>query len=330
MSRALRVSLLIVGVGGVGVFLLLLWQFKPVASQPVYGATFSPAYARFLGLDPYQVLPAMLAELPLQQIRVPIHWDEIQPAPKQARLDELDWIMAEAAKHDVGVILAIGNKVPRWPECYTPDWAEQLPEAEYEQALLEYIDLLVTRYRSHRALLRWQVENEALFPFGVCPQINYALVKQEIDTVRNLDPEHPIQLTVSGEQQLWATQAKDADVIGASMYRKVALPNGWMFTFPIPARLYALQALSISWFVDATVISELQAEPWLTQDYRDYSLEEAAALFTPVQLQTYLRYAQRTGLTEISLWGVEWWYYLKQNGQPDLWNAGVELLKTKN
>jgi hypothetical protein len=327
MSGGLRASLLIISVLGAALALVLYLQFQRVASHPLYGATFSPSYARYLGLDADQTLTAILDELGLRQIRVPLHWKDIQPAPDSLNFAELDYIMAEAGKRNVQVVLALGNKVPRWPECYTPDWAKGLTPEAYDQALLDYVDIIVTRYRTHPALERWQVENEVLFPFGDCPAVDYPLVRREIAHVRALDSEHPIQLTVSGEQQLWATVAQDADIIGTSMYRKVALPNGWTFTFPIPSRWYTLQATSIALFVDKVVISELQAEPWLVRDYSEYSAAEAATLFTPAQLASYLRYANSTGLNEISLWGVEWWYYLKQNGQPELWNAGRELLK---
>ncbi len=326
MRLSLRTWLLVAGLSCVGLALAVLTQFVYPASGHLYGATFSPAYARFLGLDSAEVFIAMLDELQPSQVRIPVHWDEVQSEFGQNDFAELDWLMQEAANRRVGVILAIGNKVPRWPECYTPGWASKLSAVDYEQALLDYVELVVTRYRDHSALKRWQVENEVLFPFGKCPQTNYQLVEREIARVRLLDPQHPIQLTVSGEQQLWIGQAADADIIGTSLYRRVALPNGFRFTFPIPPQMYALQALSLAWLVDEVVISELQAEPWLIQDYRQYSAAEAAQLFTPQQLLSYVRYAHNTSLKEISFWGVEWWYYLKQHGYPELWETGRSIL----
>lgn len=313
--------LLLTGLG------LVLWFEGHKNSDPVvYGATFSPTYARFLGLDEHETLVAIMTELPIKEIRIPVQWDEVQPNIDTAYFDELDVIMNTAATHNVGIVLAIGNKVPRWPECYTPDWAKDLSRPAYEAALLDYVDLIVMRYREHPALVRWQVENETLFVFGDCPAQDFKLVKQEIEVVRALDAVHPIQLTVSGEQQLWVSVAGQADVIGTSMYRRVALPNGWPITFPIPPGWYALQALSVRPFVDQVVISELQAEPWLSKDYREYSFDQAADLFPPARLETYLRYARRSGIKNISLWGVEWWYYLKQNGHPELWNTGRDFL----
>lgn len=327
MNGTLRALLLVIGIGCAGLALVLFIQFRRVVAYPMYGATFSPTYARFLGLDPQQVYVSIFDDLGLRQVRIPVHWDEVQPQADEWRFEELDWYMDEAAKRNAQVVLAIGNKVPRWPECYTPDWATDLPTDRYGDALLEYTDIMVTRYRTHPALERWQIENEPLFPFGECPKVDYQLVKHEIALVKALDPHHPVQITVSGEQQLWATVALEADVIGTSMYRKVALPNGWPVTFPIPPRLYTLQTLSVAMFVDKVVVSELQAEPWLTADYRDHTIDEAAELFTSQQLASYLGYARSTGLREISLWGVEWWYYLKQNGRPELWEAGREYLQ---
>lgn len=326
MNGTLRAFLLIAVLGCGGLVAFVFLQFHKVVAAPLYGATFSPAYAAHLGLDPHAAYTAILDDLPIRQIRLPLQWDDIQPTASELELDETDWYMNEAAKRNVRVILAIGNKVPRWPECYTPDWAEALPQTEYETALLSYIDQVVIRYRTHSGLERWQIENESLFPFGNCQKTSSSLLRREVAHVRALDASHPIQLTVSGEQQVWASVAMQADVIGTSMYRRVALPNDWLITFPIPARWYSLQALSVSFFVNKVVISELQAEPWLTQDYRNYTVDQAAALFTPDQLVTYLTYAHRSGIKEISLWGVEWWYYLKQNGHPELWQTAQKYL----
>ncbi|HRH32048.1 MAG TPA: beta-galactosidase [bacterium] len=327
MNGTLRAFFLIAVLGCAGLFVLLYLQFNKASTAPMYGATFSPAYAGYLGLDPHEVFVAALTDLPIRQIRLPLQWNDIQPTEDTLYFEDIDWYLDTAAAHNVHVTLAVGNKVPRWPECYTPDWAKPFDQQAYEQALLKYLDTTVTRYRTHPALERWQIENEPLFPFGNCPKSNFTLVKKEIAHVRALDDAHPVQLTVSGEQQIWASIAKYTDVLGASMYRKVALPNGWRFTFPIPARVYSLQTLSVSFLGTKVVISELQAEPWLTRPYGDYTPAEAAALFTPDELLKNLRYAHRTGIQEISLWGVEWWYYLKQNGEPALWQSAQELLR---
>lgn len=322
-----RVIATLAGLLGLGLMFLLLWYFQTNRPAIVYGATFSPSYAKYLGLDARKVLDQALTELPIEFIRLPVEWNRIQPHPNEYQFADLDSVMNQVAGHHKQVILTIGNKVPRWPECYTPTWASTLTGQDYDQALLTYVEAVVRRYHDHPALLRWQVENETLFRFGECPDLNYALLEREVSLVRELDPKHAIQLTVSGEQQIWASLSGLADIVGASMYRQVSFANGFRFTFPIPAQLYRLQTLMVSAFVDQVVISELQAEPWLSKDYRSYSPAEAAHLFTPQQLGRYLRYARSTGLREISLWGIEWWYYLREHDHPELWDSAKILLR---
>lgn len=302
------------------------WQW--ILGTPQYGSTFSPDYARHLRLDAGAVYRAMLDDLEIRLIRLPVHWDRIEPEQGTFVFDDLDWYMNEAAQRRAKVVLAIGNKVPRWPECHTPSWARQLDKAAYNEALLHTVKVIVERYRQHPALGRWQVENEALFAFGEnCPAADVQLWRQEIAAVKALDPEHKVQITVSGEQEWWLPQSTmGADIIGTSMYRRVAHPGVGYFTFPIPSRWYSLQALTVAWMVDRVVISELQAEPWLLKDYRLYTVEELAELFDAKDLEQHVRYAQRTGLREISLWGVEWWYYLRQQQRPELWDTAKRII----
>lgn len=296
--------------------------------RPVFGETFSNDYAAHLGLDPEEVYLATLRELGVKVVRLPVNWDDIEPTAGAREFAGLDWYMNQAMEHEVGVILAIGNKVPRWPECQTPPWAYDLLPDEYHEALLGHVQAVVERYKNHPALLRWQVENEVLFPFGNCPTANYPQFKEEVRLVRELDPEHKIQVTVSGEQQIWASQAWEADVIGTSLYRFAWNPTIGFSVFPHPPLIYALQARSISLFTKTSVISELQAEPWFPRDAIKYDPAEARAFFTPEMLRLHTAYAVRTGLREISFWGVEWWYYLKVHGYPELWDEGARLIQT--
>lgn len=297
--------------------------------KPTFGATFSSDYASHLGLDPHQVYLAILDELQAKVIRLPVNWNEIEVVAGERQFAELDWYMNEAMKREVKVILAVGNKVPRWPECQTPVWAIGLLPEEFDQALLAHVRAVVERYSAHPALSRWQIENEQLFPFGNCPIPNNARFAKELNLVRELDPHHPIQLTVSGEQQAWVSQAWQADIIGSSLYRFAWNPTIGFSVFPIPPVWYSLQAKSVTLFTKKSVISELQAEPWFPRDVMKYDPAEAQAFFTPQLLRLHAAYAVRTGIKEISFWGVEWWYYLKEHGYPELWNEGVRIMTAK-
>jgi len=38
-----------------------------------------------------------------------------------------------------------------------------------------------------------------------------------------------------------------------------------------------------------------------------------------------ISYAKEAGFDEYYFWGAEWWYYLKQNGRPEIWNEAKKL-----
>ena len=38
-----------------------------------------------------------------------------------------------------------------------------------------------------------------------------------------------------------------------------------------------------------------------------------------------VEFANETGFDEIYLWGAEWWYFMKEQGQPQYWDYAREL-----
>jgi hypothetical protein len=198
--------------------LLFCLRFFSKPSQPELGVTFSSVYAENLELDARQTFVAILDELKVKKIRLPIYWSKIEPSPGEFVWDDVDFFVAEAEKHGVGLTLAIGRKVPRWPECFIPDWAEGLSDEKAEAALLAMEKIVVERYKNYSSVERWQVENEPFFPFGVCPAASSSIFKKEVFLVRSLSYK-PVMLTVSGELDPWWPMALTADILGVSMYR---------------------------------------------------------------------------------------------------------------
>ncbi len=293
-------------------------------STQEFGVTFSPNLVRYNGNDPQKAFAAVIDDLGIRKIRIPVYWDDVESTPGVYNFSDVDWYMDAAREHGAMVTLAIGVKVPRWPECHEPSW---VTDERKHDALLRYLDIVVARYKDHSALLRWQVENEPFFPFGDCPAPDVALLNEEIARVRADDPYTPIQLTVSGEQEPWAASADSADVLGVSMYRFSWSSLFGLVTFPHPPEFYALQAASVANDVDRVVISELQAEPWFSDGVVPVDVAERYAGFTVERLHEHIAFARRTGLPEIYLWGVEWWYDLAQEGETRLWDGVREEVK---
>ena len=58
------------------------------------------------------------------------YWDEIEQTQGVYDFTNISWQLEEAQKRDVNVMLAIGRKVPRYPECFQPEWEKKLTNEE--------------------------------------------------------------------------------------------------------------------------------------------------------------------------------------------------------
>lgn len=292
-----------------GIFRL---QFK--SQRPVeFGASFSPSYAQFLGLDPRAVFEQLLTDIPFKYLRLSAQWDEIQPEPTSSTFSELDWYLAEAHKRGVLVVIAVGQKTPRWPECHIPVWAKKLSPPAYKQAFRDYITAVVTHYREHPALEYWQVENEPHLTFGDCASFDSTLVPEAFGLVKQLDPYHARIATDSGELSTWRQTAHAGDLFGTTLYRTVWNRYLKYITYDqlIPAALYRFKAFVQHISPEAAMIIELQAEPWIPNGSAPTTpVAEQLRSMNPTRLASNLEFATRIGFSRVYVWGVEWWYYL--------------------
>ncbi len=314
-----------VAIVGLGFWFWNQYGNNPYPSLPTkFGVTFSTKYSKELGLDWRAVYVATLDDLAVKHYRIPVYWDEVESVQGEYELDDIRWMLNEAEGRDAKVTLAIGNRVPRWPECHPPDWTTNLPPQQFEQAETKLVERLVDEFKGHPALKRWQVENEPLFDvFGECAPSNEDHLRSLVKRVQELDPAHPVMITDSGELSSWFTTAGIGDVLGISMYR-VTWNSFWgYFYYPLPPSHYTAKARLIKPLVDEIIISELQVEPWPPGPITITPLEEQFRSMSPERVLSNVDYARRTGFREVLLWGVEWWYWLREiHGDSRLWEAG--------
>ena len=90
-----------------------------------FGVTFSTKFCREIGLDWREVYLAILDDLEVKEIRLPIYWDEIEKTPGVFDFTDYDYIISEGQKRGVNFIVNIGWRLPRWPECHSPEWANK-------------------------------------------------------------------------------------------------------------------------------------------------------------------------------------------------------------
>jgi hypothetical protein len=219
--------------------------------------------------------------------------------------------------------------VPRWPECYAPAWAEQLPDSKFYQRVNDLILATTQHFKIYNNISAWQVNNEPfLDSFGDCRSLSDKLIKEEIDIVKSVDSVRPVILTESGELSTWRKSARLADVIGTSLYRTVWNKYLGYWRYPLPPAFYRLHADLIMRYypVRQVIISELQAEPWPPGKHiLATSLEEQFKSFDIDKLRHNVDYAKRTGIRDIYFWGVEWWYWLRGQGHPEFWNYARKI-----
>ena len=236
------------------------WIVREQQAPAKMGVTFSIPYARYLGLDWQDAYAKMARDLEVKHVRIPVYWSAVEYAPGQFDWKDMDWLMSISERNHMTVTLAVGAKVPRWPECFIPEWAQAQDAETRNASLLDFLQEVAMRYRTSPALERWQVENEPFFPFGVCPATSSHQVAREISLVRAIDPDRPIQTTVSGEWEPWFYATLSSDVFGFSLYRTSWYGFFGFIQYPFPPWVYRLHALAGRPFVKEGVLSGRKAK----------------------------------------------------------------------
>lgn len=297
------------------------------AEKITWGVNFSQKQARDFGLDWKEAYLALLDDLGAKDIKLATYWDLIEPREGEYSFEDLDWQISQAEEKGTKLILVIGTKTPRWPECHLPEWAKNLSKEELQEKILELLEKIVSQYRDSGAIKYWQVENEPFFPFGECPKFDKDLLKKEIDLVKSLDS-RPVIISESGEFPFWIRAAIYGDMIGITMYRKVWFEefNSYL-SYPFPPVFYQRKAWLIKTFFNKEVIClELQAEPWGPVLLYDLTLEEQEKTMNLEKFQKNIEFAKKTGFDTFYLWGAEWWYWLKEKqNKPEIWVEAKEL-----
>ena len=325
---------------GVLLFLLIFAGYlfigePPPAKEITWGVNFSQKHARDLGLDWKETYLALLDDLGARNLKVAAHWDLLESEKDKYYLDDLDWQIKEAENHNAKILLVVGMKTGRWPECHIPEWAKNLNKEEQQKEILEMIEEVVLRYRDRVSVGAWQVENEPFFPFGECPWVDKNFLKKEIDLVKSLDynlptahQKRPILISDSGEGSFWINAAKLGDIVGTTLYKKVWFRQlGNYIYYPFPPTFYWRKAQLIEKiFNKKVVVVELQAEPWGPKLLYESPLEEQEKTMNLERFKANIEFAKKTGLDKFYLWGGEWWYWMKEKqGQPEIWNEARKL-----
>ena len=285
-----------------------------------YGVSFDPEYAGSLKLDPMEAFRSVVYDWKFKSVRLPVHWDKVEKTEGTFDFSEIDAYLNEAEKNGVKVILAIGNKTPRWPECHSPEWAKKLSRDDYMVSLRRYMKMAVERFGRHPALEMWQVENEPFLRFGKCIILTHSELKEEIEMVKGIDRDHPVLVADSGELSTWYFTSRAADYFGTTLYRVVwnRFLGYWNYDW-VPAVIYRWKMKMVGRPLDKAFVVELQAEPWSpARPLDELPILEQERSMNIYRLKKNIDFAQRVGVSRTYLWGAEWWVWLRKNGYNNI------------
>jgi hypothetical protein len=150
---------------------IALWYIHSERSKPLQqGVSFIPDYAQSLGVDPQKTMDALLG-IGVRHFRLVSYWSDMEQTPGKYDFSQLDWEFQKAEKAHAKVILTVGLRQPRWPECHAPGWVDiSKPQNRWQPQLETFMKKVIDRYKDSPSLQKYQLENEYfLAGFGYCP-----------------------------------------------------------------------------------------------------------------------------------------------------------------
>lgn len=329
--KALVIVLLIITLAIGGMYGIARWYIHTESSKPLeMGVSFIPDYAQSLGVDPQQTMDALLG-IGVRHFRLVSYWSDAEQTRGQYDFSQLDWEFQKAEAAHAKVILTVGLRQPRWPECHQPDWAGQLPKEQWQAALQKYMSAVVQRYQHSPSLESYQLENEYFLKgFGICTDFSRQRLVDEYALMKRLDPHHPVIVGRSNNALGIPLGQPQPDEFSISVYKRVwdAGVTHRYIEYPYPAWFYGFLA-GTQRIVNHRdmIIGELQAEAWPPngKSISEISLAEQNKSLNAKRLQDRFGYGRATGMRQIYLWGAEYWYYRDQVlHDPSLWNVARE------
>ncbi|MFA6100297.1 MAG: beta-galactosidase [Patescibacteria group bacterium] len=333
MKPKIKKLVKIVGLIVAAIFIVVVCGFLAMSQrmpiQQTAGVTFSKPYVEEFKLNPEVVLTAALDDLKVRRFRIPAYWSLLQPEENRWDWSWLDQELDQIAARQGSVVLAVGQKLPRWPECWIPKWTNGMSDSAREAASLQYLMQTVNRYKNNPTVTAWQLENEPGFPFGTCPKMRNSFFDDELKVVRALDDSRPVVTTDSGELSFWSLGGK-VDALGVSVYRVVIAPLGiFRYSF-VPPQFYLRkgQVMSLLWGIKNFYISEFQMEPWTKRaSLLETPIDEQMQTFDLKQMKDNIKFAKNSGISTIDYWGVEWWYWMKMQNRQEFWETAKTIFQ---
>lgn len=314
-----------------GMYGIAQWYIHSERSKPMeLGVSFIPDYASSLGVDPQETMDGLLG-IGVRNFRLVSYWSDAEQTQGTYDFSQLDWQFKKAEAAHANIILTVGLRQPRWPECHMPDWVQNEPKSVWQPQLERYMQAIVERYKDSPSLHEYQLENEYLLHgFGICTDFSRDRLVSEYNLVKKLDPKHSIIVGRSNNAQGIPLGAPKPDLFSISVYKRVwdANVSHRYLEYPFPAWYYGFLGGTQRILLHRDmVLGELQAEAWPPngKTIPETSLDEQNKSLNASRLEDRFGYGQATGMRQIDMWGAEYWYYrLKVLHDPSLWDVAKQ------
>lgn len=333
---------------------MMAWaqQARSLKRPQVLGTTFSQLQCHYMELDLQETFRA-ICELGLDRIRLCAYWDDIERTENEFNFSTLDWLLDECDRHKIEVVLAVGMKVPRWPEFHFPQWLQNRHDVfaqgrplDQNPAIaahtLNFMQRVVEHARTAPAITHWQVENEPFTRLAIAAgrYLSYDFVRQEVEMVRSRIATHQ-KLVLTGSITLPAAQdaietevlhenLQLADAVGVNVYTKVPLGNTFFYLEPLPPFWKTLRHWQRTLTQNQTEawVAEAQAEPWEPNQLVAMGKPKYPSA-TPKRTTNLVATLAESGFSTILLWGCEYWYWQKKNQRDQWWRTIQQLLQAQ-
>jgi hypothetical protein len=315
---------------------------------PYLGTTFSPLQCYYMNLD-FRKVFQQVTTLGLNRIRLGAYWNVIQKNQNEFDFSELDWLLDQCDRANIEVALVVGMKVPRWPEYHFPQWvsdryntgagdlALDRRSPEVAALTLQFVEKVMNHCRLAPAVKYWQVENEPFTRLEITGGrfLSPEFVKQEVDLVRSLVYDNQKILVTNAihlptpkpteDEPAFMDSLQIADAVGINVYSKVpAGPTGYLE--PLPAFWQQLEQwqTALQQYNREAWIAEAQAEPWEAGQLVAMEKPNYPSA-SPWRMRSLVTQLTQLGYGTVLLWGCEYWYWQKQQGN-NLWWWTVEQM----
>lgn len=307
------------------------------------GTSFSHRYLKWLGVNPQKAIKDF-QKLGLKWIRLGCYWDEIEKEPGIFSFKELDPLVKFCENNKINIVLTVGMKAPRWPEYYLPTYllsqlelgrlsSIKLDNKILLESTLNFLEKSVNHFKVSKAVKVWQVENEPLDPSGEkWWRITPEFLETEVNLVRRLDPTRKIMINVWGNEtektKTYLRALRLADIVGLDIYLRHAavspLAKLGIYLGPTTDQKGFVEiGQQIKVLGKDFWLAELQMEPWEPGELN--TKKDNPPSFLPGHFLENLNYSRILNPAVNMLWGFEFWYWRKLNGDERYWNEAGKI-----